>query len=113
MGKGEPYAAAGIGPDIFGQMLAKIGLGYAVSELGIDGFKPLVRDFIRGRINEFGHWLGGPANCPPEPPSNSLHELDLAFLKTGDMHTEYVTVYIRLFANLGLPRNYVVVGQTH
>jgi hypothetical protein len=107
---GASYNMAGIGPDVFGHMLAKIGLGFAVSQLGIDGFKPLVREFIRGKKDEFGHWIGGPMNAPAEPPSQLLHELRLALFGTNS--AEYVAVYIRLFANFGCPRNYVIVGQT-
>ncbi|MEY9098912.1 hypothetical protein ABIA24_001821 [Sinorhizobium fredii] len=107
----DRFTAAGIGPDVFGQMLAKIALGFAVSQLGIDGFKPLVRGFILGERREFGHWIGGPMNDPPEPPSSSLHEMQLASIKTAA--AEYVAVYVRLFANLGCPRNYVIVGQSH
>lgn len=107
---GESMAVAGLAPDVYGQMLAKIALGFAVSELGIDGFKPLVRAFILGQTSEFGHWIGGPANHPQEPPSAHEHELTLAFFETPHRPT-YVAVYVRLFAKLGGPRNYVIVGE--
>ena len=111
IGGGKPFTAAGMGPDIFGQLIAKIGLGFAVAEIGIDGFRPLVREFILGEKREFGHWIGGPMNFSPEPPSQSLHQLHLAYFDRDD--EQYVAVYVRLFANLGGPRNYVIVGQSH
>lgn len=108
----EPYrrfVAAGLGPAVFAQMLAKIGLCMAVYHFGIDGFKPLVRDFIRGEINEFGHWVGGPAAYTPENPSKHLHEFHITILEM-EAGIRYVAVYIRLFAIIGGPRNYVIVG---
>ncbi len=48
----------------FAQMLAKIALGITVACLGIGGFIPLVRNFIRTEPNEYGRWVG--SRAPPE-----------------------------------------------
>jgi hypothetical protein len=112
IGPDEGMRLAGVGPDIFARMLAKIALGYVVGEMGIDSFRPLVRDLILGKSPYFGHWVGGPAlEKTQEPPSETvLHEMHLATAETTH-GTEYVLVYVRLFANRRGPRNYVVVGQ--
>jgi hypothetical protein len=76
----QGLAAAGIGPGDYGRQLAKIALGYAIAHFGIDGFKPLVRDFILGKNNDhFGHWIGGRGDADEEAPSSSLVCMRLAF----------------------------------
>lgn len=107
---GESTAVAGIEPSRFAQMLAKIALGFAVYKLGVDGFRPLVQDFVRFGPYGFGHWVGGPVEDELEPPSNRLHELIIADAGGGDSG-DWVLVYVRLFASYGGPRNYVVVGR--
>jgi hypothetical protein len=103
---------AGMGPDIFGQMLAKIALGFAVWSFGLDSFRPLVREFILGDVKQFGHWLGGEAlqrSDSVEPDPNALHHLDTAFIEHDGKI--YVVGGVWLFADYGGPRNYVVVGE--
>jgi hypothetical protein len=49
----------------FAQLIAKIGYGYAVGELGLQQIKnPLVLPAIRGLTQDVGHWVG----CIPGPP---------------------------------------------
>ena len=107
----QGLTVAEIVPGDYGRLLAKICLGYAVAILGIDGFKPLVRDFILGKNNdEFGHWIGGSGNTD-EPPSSALHEIGLRPITHKATQVEYVVAEIRLFAMFGAPRNYVIVGR--
>jgi hypothetical protein len=110
----QGLVAAGSAPGDYGRLLAKIGLGYAVAYFGIDGFKPLVRDFILGKNNDqFGHWICGRGDAAEDPPSPHMHEIGLRPITDKLTQTEYVAADIRLFAMYGDPRNYVVVGQRH
>lgn len=43
----------------FYQLLAKIAHGFAVAELGIDGFHPMLTDLILGLSNNFLYFIGG------------------------------------------------------
>ena len=75
---------AGLGPDIFGQMLAKIALGFVVWDIGLNSFRPLVREFILGDVRQFGHWLGGEALTRTEPaPADprALHNLAIEYIE--------------------------------
>jgi hypothetical protein len=93
----------------FAQMLAKIGLGLAVAEYGVDGFHPLVRDFIRFLPNDYRHWVGG--RSPNEDlPGNALHCFRSSIVRT-QFGGAFIIVDIRLFASYGAPTNYVVVGK--
>jgi hypothetical protein len=106
-GKGHSIPAAGMGPDRFAQMLAKIALGTAVAILGMDTVAPLVRNFILRKPNEFGYWVGGRAGEPHESPDpSSLHTLRLRWVDG----TPFIAVDVRLFASHGGPTNYVIVG---
>jgi hypothetical protein len=94
----------------FAQMLAKIALGMAVAKFGIDGFTPLVQDFIRHKPNQYGHWVGGFAgmNIKTEE-TNQFHQVHL---KTVQANAGiFIIVEICLFAEFGGPTNYVVVGK--
>jgi hypothetical protein len=96
----------------FCQLLAKIAHGFAVAELGLDGFMPMLPPFI---LREFGakenwpncyHVVGG--NPFDWAPDEALHVLGWGFPDSGH---QYLVVLIRLFANLGAPIFQVVVGE--
>lgn len=96
-------------PKQFAQMLAKIGLGLAVAAHGVDGFEPLVREFIREQPNEYTRWVGG-VDPKGDEPLTSLHQVRLSS-QPGASGT-FILAYIKLFAEFGGPANYVVVGRT-
>ena len=89
----------------FGRFLAKIAHAFATTELGIDGFAPLLLSTIRGEPPALLAWLIG---CPigDEPPSAERHEIGFAKLDVA-----HVTVGVRLFASQHLPTYYVVAGR--
>lgn len=91
-------------------MLAKIALGITVARLGIGGFIPLVRNFIRTEPNEYGRWVGGFAGTSrTEPKSRELHSVRL--VPNGGPDGKFIIVELRLFAEFDGPTNYVVVGR--
>ena len=53
----------------FGRMLAKIGHSYAVAELGLDGFKPVLTNIIRGqRPFSLTHYIGSQVTTTEREP---------------------------------------------
>jgi hypothetical protein len=92
----------------FAQLLAKISLGAAVATFGMDGFHPLIRDFIRFLPNDYRRWVG----CfgkGEEQPTSSLHHLHMEEVETPN--GTFIVCHIRLFARFGCPSHYVVVGK--
>lgn len=58
----------------FAQLIAKIGYGYAVGELGLQEIRnPLVLPAIRGLTLDVGHWVGCVPGSPKEFKPDSLH----------------------------------------
>lgn len=97
-------------PKTFAQMLAKIALGATVAQFGVKGFKPLVRNLILKNPNEYGHWIGGFAGMESkELPTKEFHQIDIFPAKTKA--GIFIIAEIRLFAEFGGPRNYVLVGR--
>ena len=93
----------------FARLLAKIGHAYAVAQLGINGFKPLLPDLILGKSTEASWLVGGDASGIPLLDEEGLHSIHLQnCLHDG---VKYVLVAIRLFAFAGMPRYHVVVGE--
>jgi hypothetical protein len=90
----------------FGRMLAKIAHGYAVAELGLDGFRPTLLDIILNDDPQFiGRHVGGALD--DSPASDELHEI-----KVDDFFARrWVVVEVRLFANRGMPTYWVVAGE--
>lgn len=110
-GEGKQMALAGLGPDVFAQMLAKIALAYAVYTIGLDSMDLTIRPLILGAVHEFGHWVGGDDldNSPKPATNDTLHTLQLAAIPHNGKH--YTAVLVRLFANFGAPTNYVILGE--
>jgi hypothetical protein len=94
----------------FARMLAKIGHSYAVAELGLDVFRPLLTDIILGKSAAAPYLVGGDASNSPLPDKElALHQVYLQLCLTSGV--EYVLAAIRLFAFVGMPRYHVVVGE--
>jgi hypothetical protein len=91
----------------FCRMLAKIGHSFAVAELGLDGFKPLLPELIRKGGLEVGPYIGGEPRQPPE--SAALHEISLGRQRAHGK--TYIVARIRLLACHGGPIYYAVVGE--
>jgi hypothetical protein len=85
--------------------------GFAVSELGIDGFTPLLpdlilKDFAGDNTFRWFHLIGG--NPSYFAPSEAQHVLGWGFFqKEAD---EYLIVWLRLLANEGAPVYCAVAG---
>jgi hypothetical protein len=86
-------------------MLAKIGYGMAVLELGIEGIAQVyVLSNILGTADDVGQWVG----CDDGPalnPTSGLHAIRLEFV--GDD----ILVRVRLFAQFGASEYVVCVGK--
>jgi hypothetical protein len=94
---------------VFGRMLAKIAHSYAIANLGITGFKPLLPDLILGKSAAAPWLIGGDASGPVPDTEPCLHNVYLQNCLTAGI--EYVLVAIRLFCFVGMPRYHVVVGE--
>lgn len=93
------------------QFLAKIGHAYASAEVLRENFEPILLDFIKEKTrnmeNEdfrYQFWGGDHSAIPP---SRYLHELGLGLVSSTKL---FLVARIRLFAFLGTPAYYVVVG---
>ncbi len=93
----------------FFQLLAKIGHAYAVAEIGLSHFSPLLVDLILGRDDHLGHHIGTETKNPGGN-TTKLHTLALTSARdaNGD---ELIVVNVRLFARLSAPPYHVVVGR--
>jgi len=95
----------------FAQFLAKIAHSYAVAELGLGGFAPMLGPVILERNPEhILHWVG--SSTVDDGAGEVLHEISMARQKqylAGGRDLWMVT--LRLFANMGAPTHHVVVGE--
>lgn len=120
MGKQMLENARKIGKDInltrglnaleFYQLIAKIAHSFAIAEIG-QTFAPYLINLIEGRAPMFASHLVGSGIGDPPAPSNSLHEVDFAKSLPGPKGDELLQVRVRLFANLGMPNHYAIVGS--
>jgi hypothetical protein len=90
------------------RMLAKIGHAFAVAELGLSQFKPLLCDVIRTQAEDAFNCIGGEPHI--ERRSTALHELGLGYQRANGK--DYVVARVRLFAGHYGPTYYVVVGES-
>jgi hypothetical protein len=105
----KSFASPVLNSQNFCRFLAKIGHGFAIYALGVNGFRPLLTDFIRfGSPDGWCHYVGG-ALVPPTEKSKNLHELSLSNWEFAGR--KFVVVSIRLFANLGSPGYLVTAGH--
>jgi hypothetical protein len=96
----------------FCQLIAKTAHGFAVLELGTEGFNPLLREIILmdyGGDNTF-HWYGLVGGNPTQfaPSEEAQHVLGWGFFQKGT--DEYLIVSLRLLANEGAPVYFAVAG---
>ena len=92
----------------FCQMLAKIGYSFAVGELGVDAFEPLlIPHILHKKLDDCDRFIGSLSK--EEKASNNLHEISIVDTENEDL----VTIRIRLLAKLGTPTYYVIVGRYH
>lgn len=93
----------------FARLLAKIAHCWTVAELGLNSFTPLALDFIFGRTNNLSRVVGGILDV--EPPTSSLHWLQLRSQLDIPSLRHFIVVHIRLFGCCGAPTYHVVVGE--
>tara|TARA_R100000322_G_C5447850_1_gene191942 strand:+ start:3020 stop:3841 length:822 start_codon:yes stop_codon:yes gene_type:complete len=92
----------------FCRMLAKIAHSYCCAEIDSLTFYPYLVEAIRNPKFEKREWLLG-GGRGDEPPNDNLHELSLVSNSAWPDHL--LVVQIRLFAFLGGPTYYAVVGR--
>ena len=98
-----------IDPDTFGRLIAKIAHSFAVAELGLSRFQPMLLDMILGRTETgFGHLVGRSPERPPDD-NTALHFMRVYNEQTPIGHC--LMAEIRLFCCFGAPTYFVVVGK--
>ena len=94
----------------FLRFIAKTAHAFAVAELGVDSFLPLVADLILCRDNDLAEYVGG----DPSPSLKDSNPANMSELTVGTVKTEpaggYTAVRIRLYPLLGTPAHVVIVG---
>lgn len=94
----------------FYQLIAKISHSFAVAELGRT-FEPYLINLIEGKAPMLAsHLVGSGLDDSPDP-SDCLHEIEFAPSLNGPKGDELIQVRVRLFANLGMPNHYAIVGS--
>jgi hypothetical protein len=100
-----------IKPQQLSRVLAKIAHSFAVAQLGLGGFTPLLIDLIHARVVENAPELVGSDPSTPPPAVGVMHQLSIV------PHDRFVVVRIRLFAsssingNHAMPVYLVVTGE--
>jgi hypothetical protein len=95
----------------FVRMIAKIAHCEAVADLGYGNFKPFLPNLIRGTDNsKLPYFVGG---APIELPPTKLrhHRIAFKFFTNATSKQQIVCVNVQLFAELGTPQYFVVVGE--
>jgi hypothetical protein len=102
------FRHGGYNAETFGRMLATIAHAYAVMHLGIGGFSPIAVNFIKGLAprETFNYLVGGEPSIAPRVAERHA----LAHRWQSIAGKDYLVVDVRLFANLAMPLNHVVVG---
>ncbi len=102
--RAEPYR--------FARFIAKVAYGYAVAEVGLHCFRPLARDIILGRSNDYFHFVGSAPSEPPDSgwPRGGKHHFGITIRFVQDS-IGLVVVDIKLFAEAGTPVYHAVVGE--
>ena len=94
----------------FYKLIAKIAHLFAVAELG-HTFAPYLINLIESKSPMFASHLIGSGLGDSPPPSDQLHEIEFVPSLVGPKSDELLRVRIRLFANLGCPNHYAIVGS--
>jgi hypothetical protein len=92
-----------------GRLLAKIAHAYAVAELGLDGFSPVLLPIILGSdVKYLAHYVGGSREIPQRLPVH--YSLNLSSVRSLG-GTTFLLVSVRIFSDIqGIPMYKVVVG---
>lgn len=107
-GKINLIARGGFDALLFGRMLAKIAHSFAVAELGLNGFRPLLNDLILGQpTTHAAQFVGG--GISPDPKGLERNEISVSVI--SGVHRDYHVVRLRLFADLEMPTYEIVVGE--
>ena len=89
----------------FCKLIAKIAHSFAVAEIGLSGFEPILEPIIiTDQLSNCMHYIGSAGN--DEPPQNILHDLKILEFK----NINAILVKIRLLCKLGTPTYIVAVG---
>jgi len=89
----------------FERMLAKIGLGFAVAQYGIDNLEQIyVRPCILGQKDDVGRWVGTADDLQLDV-GKFLHHIHLSIVNSD------LIARIKLFALFNVPEYLVVVGR--
>jgi hypothetical protein len=107
--EGQRVKLGGVNILAFTRMLAKIAHSYAVAELGLGSFRPLLPDLILGKSSNAPSLVGGDPTTPSTAPEPDLHNVHLRDCIAGNVR--YTLAAIRLFAFAGMPRYHIVVGE--
>jgi hypothetical protein len=106
----EVNLTRGLSALTFYRLIAKIAHSFAVAELGRT-FAPYLINLIEAKSPMFAsHLIGGGLGDDP-PPSEQLHEIEFVPPLAGPKNDELLRVRIRLFASLGCPNHYAIVGS--
>ena len=89
----------------FPRLLCKMAHCVAVADLGLDGFEPLLCDFIRHAKGDWRFFVG--SDEEPFPRSESPVEHTAQTFYFNDL----VVVKIQLFSSIGAPVYHVVTGR--
>lgn len=102
----EQTFLAHFSPPEFARFLAKIALGAAVAELGLEGIQEdFVSPSIRDMTHDVGQWVGCMSHRERQR-AGVLHEMNVGITKEG-----LILVRVHLFASRGAPEYWVVVGR--
>lgn len=107
-GKVNLIRRGGFDAPTFGRMLAKIAHSFAVAELGLGAFRPLLKEVILGdAARHLSQLVGG--TFAPEPPGIERNEISIG-LWSG-VHQDFHVVRLRLFADLDMPTYLIIAGE--
>jgi hypothetical protein len=93
------------------RMIAKIAHAYAIAELGLNGFRPLLKQLILDKtitLTRALHLVGSEIPTPASTPDFLFVAWDRCVLADG---RRYVVVRLRLFPCFGAPLYHVFVGE--
>ncbi len=107
-GKVNLIRRGGFDAPTFGRMLAKIAHSFAVAELGLGGFRPLLKEVILGEpARHLSQFVGGAFAL--ESQGTERHEISISLRSA--VYRNYYVVRLRLFADLDMPIYLITAGE--
>jgi hypothetical protein len=91
------------------RFIAKIAHSQACAVIGLNNFEPLLIDLILGNSDSFAPFVGSEKG--DEFKSTHTHEIDFDLFESDIDLKKYIVGTVRLFANLGAPIYFAVVGE--